>query len=64
MDNIDNIRDTIRKNINLKINRKKLSTFISKVFNTQFTDKRSLIYAYLIYKYNPKKLNVEYAKYI
>ena len=66
MDDIENIRDNIRKNMETKINRKKISKFISRAltFNTTFQDKKRLIYAYLIYKYSPKRLEEEYANYI
>ena len=66
MDDIENIRDNIRKNMETKINRNKISKFISKAltFNTKFQDKKRLIYAYLIYKYNPKRLEKEYANYV
>ena len=64
MDDIENIRDNIRKNMKTKINRNKISKFISSAFNTKFQDKRRLIYAYLIYKYSPKKLEKEYTNYI
>ena len=66
MDDIENIRDNIRKNMETKINRNKISKFISKALtlNTKFQDKRRLIYAYLIYKYNPKRLEKEYVNYL
>jgi hypothetical protein len=64
MDDIENIRDNIRKNMKTKINRNKISKFISKAFNTKFVDKKRLIYAYIIYKYSPKRLEAEYANYI
>ena len=64
MDDIDNIRDNIRKNMTIKINRNKISKFISNAFNTKFKDKRRLIYAYIIYKYSPKNLEEDYKNYI
>ena len=64
MDDIENIRDNIHKNMKTKINRNKISKFISNAFNTKFQDKKRLIYAYLIYKYNPKRLEEEYKNYV